>query len=419
LENIKEVKILIKKIIIINDERVKIKPCKNFLQGKFFVRDRIESEYIKVDKTVQKTNDTQKIKKFEKEVVNNKSKKKKLTTFLFFILNVLVIGGILIFSFKKDDIKPLDQLIAQHPTWKFFLLAVGLAILFMINETIVVSFLMKKNTKKFKFFTSYKTAAVGKYYDCVTPLSTGGQPFQIYYLNKKGFKGDIATSIPLCRYFLWLLGSIICGLISLSISYKVANPLMLSMAGISLGALSLLFIFIVLVSVSKKIGQPLVVGGLKILYKLRIVKDYKKALFKTLTFVKNYQKSVRSFSKNIWLVLLELLLTIISLVIKASIVYSIYLMFNYPVVNAEWFEIITRVFLCEMAVCLIPLPGNTGGAEFSFYAMFAQLFNDGTLFWAMLIYRFLTYYGYLLQGIGLYTFSFISKKIKAKKVSIN
>ena len=63
MENIKEVKILIKKIIIINDERVKIKPCKNFLQGKFFVRDRIESEYVKVDKTVQKTNDTQKIKK--------------------------------------------------------------------------------------------------------------------------------------------------------------------------------------------------------------------------------------------------------------------------------------------------------------------------------------------------------------------
>lgn len=415
MENIQKAKKLIKKIIIQKYERINIKPCKQNLQGRFFVNDRIESEYVKVNKKVQRTNNIQKIKTFEKEVVKNKSKKKKITTIIFVIINILVVGGILLFSLLQDDIKPLDQLIAQHPTWKFFLLAIGLAMLFMLNETIVVSILMKKNTKKFKLFTSYKTAVVGKYYDCITPLSTGGQPFQIYYLNKKGFKGDIATSIPLCRYFLWLLGSIICGFVSLIVSYKVANPLMLSLAWISLGLLSLLFIFIVLVSVSKKIGQPLVVGGLKLLYKLKIVKDYTKALFKTLTFVKNYQKSVKSFSKNIWLVLFELILTLISLVIKASIAYCIYLMFNFPTVSIEWFEIIMRIFLCELAVCLIPLPGNTGGAEFSFYAMFSQLFNDGTLFWAMLIYRFLTYYGYMLQGIALYSFSFISKKIKCRK----
>ena len=81
-------------------------------------------------------------------------------------------------------------------------------------------------------------------------------------------------------------------------------------------------------------------------------------------------------------------------------------------------EILCKFILVELATKYIPIPGGTGVAEISFSALFASLFNDGTLFWAMLFWRIMNYFIYLFQGliILLYDFAYGNKKNRLYKI---
>ena len=63
--------------------------------------------------------------------------------------------------------------------------------------------------------------------------------------------------------------------------------------------------------------------------------------------------------------------------------------------------------MVEIAASLMPLPGGTGMNEFSFAAVFASYFVEGRLFWALLIYRFFSYYFYLIQGFGVIIYDYL------------
>jgi hypothetical protein len=67
--------------------------------------------------------------------------------------------------------------------------------------------------------------------------------------------------------------------------------------------------------------------------------------------------------------------------------------------------------MIDLAASFIPLPGGTGVSELSFNAMFAMFFGGATI-WAMLLYRFLTYYVHLLIGLVLTLYDFLYGKRK-------
>ena len=64
-------------------------------------------------------------------------------------------------------------------------------------------------------------------------------------------------------------------------------------------------------------------------------------------------------------------------------------------------------------VTLVPTPGNAGAAEGSFYLLFDQLDTSG-VFWAMLIWRFLCYYFFILLGLGVYGIRTVERKYRRR-----
>ncbi|MFR3347348.1 MAG: lysylphosphatidylglycerol synthase domain-containing protein [Christensenellales bacterium] len=67
--------------------------------------------------------------------------------------------------------------------------------------------------------TALKTAILGKYYDFITPLGSGGQPFQIVYLStQKKIPIGPATSIPLSGMIVYQVGYV-CFAISMFVVY--------------------------------------------------------------------------------------------------------------------------------------------------------------------------------------------------------
>lgn len=425
-----EVKIskpILKKVIIKDFIRVKVLPCKNNLRGNFSLRDKIRIEYDIISKDVSSAKrKKEEIKEIYKEVEEKKHRKKQFFSWLFLLINVIVVAAIFINQFTEGNIMPLNQLFAEKPYWRFMFLAFTISLFQLVLETIQYSLLLYKSTKKARFFLCYQVLALGRYYDAITPLSSGGEPMQIYTLTKNGVSGDVATGVPLGKYFTWMLAMVVMGMVVLIVPNNYFGNTIVNLAAwLGLGAITLIFIFTMLVSTSKKIGPSIIITGLKVLYKFKIVKNYTIALKKALTFTRNYQNTIRSYFKSIPMFLTQTILSAITILLHALVAYSIYLMFNYnplTVLDVSFYEILAKVLICDLAVSIFPLPGGTGAAEISFVLVFSELFTGGAVFWAMLFWRFLTYYGFILQGIiFVFAQSFASnkgKKIISKKGKI-
>ena len=365
----------------------------------------------------------QKAEAIAKEVEGTPKSKKQRWSWIFLVLNVLIVGGIFVYQMFTGGVKPISEFFNYIVYYRFLTVACIMFGICVIADAVKFYLLIHKTTKKRDFKLSYKTSALGRYWDAITPLSAGGEPFQIYYMNKHGYKVDVASGISLAKSLFWQIGFICIGIIVLLFANTgdlgLSGTFVKVAAWIGVGANALMFFLIILVSTSKKIGSRLIGGTLKLLYKMKIVKDYGKALRKVVTFVKNYQKCIKNFFSSFWTVVSQLFLSIIGSLAQWSIAYFIYLAFNYnaylagEMVLMSWFDIMALAAICDSAASFIPSPGGSGAAEISFLAVFATLVPDQTAFWALLFWRGISYYSFIIQGFILTFIDFIKGKKRA------
>ncbi|MBE5739033.1 MAG: flippase-like domain-containing protein [Clostridiales bacterium] len=356
------------------------------------------------------------ISKEETAPTTQKAKKKKVFNLVFFLIN-LVLVALVFWNFAREQggIQPLSTLFANSPRWGYIFIAIGLFFLTnLFNATKFAVFIFSK-TRKIRPWFSYKLAVFGRYYDLITPMGSGGQPFEIYYLKKNGYSGEASTAIPLAKYMIWQVAfSILCTTILIMYSKNlVSTPAVLILAWVGLSIILLLFLFVFFMSITKRFGAVLVVGVLKILVKCKIIKNYRKTLKKVLKFVKSYQYSIKHFAKSPRTVIASILATMGSLISNALIAYFVLKSFiDTP--SMSCYDIVCYCLICECAVAIIPLPGGSGASELSFNALLGSLFPVGTLFWGVLFWRFLVYYAYIPQGWIIMLIDAINKDKKPK-----
>lgn len=350
-------------------------------------------------------------------ITEKKSKNKKIFNILFLIFNlILVVGVFYNFAREQGGIEPLGNLISKHPRWRYLFVALGLFALTVIFNSLKAFFLIHNRTRKWRPLFSFKVATMSKYYDMMTPFSSGGKPFEIYYLKKNGHSGDVATAIPLAKYMIWqLVLLIVCSTILIIYPHEnISNPLILVCAWIGLAIVLAVFLFILFMSVTKKWGSKLLVLILKILHKMHLIKNYHTILRKVLRFVKSYQYSLKQFTKSPITLILVAICTLGAILSNGLIAYFIYRSFvEVPIVM--WYDIFCKCIICELAICFIPLPGGSGFSELSFNSLLGSIFPEGALFWGILIWRVFTYYLHIALGGVLLLLEIILPKSKKKK----
>lgn len=353
---------------------------------------------------------------FEEELQEKTSvKKKKKTTWIFLLCNLVIVAAIFIYQFCFNETKPISELLAEKPFYRFFFISLGLIGVFYIVDAICYSALLKQVTGKFNFSLGLQLSMVGKYWDNITPFGSGGQFAQVAHGRKKGVSGDVATSVVVGKYMIWMIAFVILGLVALFFpidTFVSGNVIkILALVGVIVNLLLTLFVW--LVSVNRKICSVIVIGGIKILYKMHIIKNYSRAIYKSMRFVKQYQKAFKFFVKKPWVFISQVLLGMIELIALNLVAFMIYLAFN-PQGGVSVFTILAMSFLCTFATSIIPIPGGSGAAEISFAALFGKLFTEGTTFWALIIWRVFTYY--LLIVVG-FIYTLIDPLILKRKIS--
>lgn len=358
-----------------------------------------------------------------KENVKQKTNKTKIYFYALFLTINVVCFSVILFMLSSSAMPLSDALRQGHVAW--FVSAFLSFILVILIEALMFSVILKKSSNKFKFGLNFKTVAIGRYYDCITPFKGGGQPFQIYYLNKFGEKGKHAASVPVSKFvisqFVYLIFIIILLFNINKVNFVGAttfSSIVNVAAYVGLGFQVLWLITILFLSYSKKVGPAMVIGALKFLAFFRIVKDYRASYIKVLKFVREYQFTMRKCMSNFWRFLFLVVSNALIMLIRWSVPFFLYCGLCMPNLDM-YFQMLAYSMLLELAVGFWILPGNVIFADLAFIAFFRPIFGDHLIFWAILFWRIITYYSYILLGAIVKTYDFIKyglvKKAKEKK----
>ena len=153
--------------------------------GTFFSDQHLLKNQISIDDMINDKNEqenvAERIGDATQEITKQSTKKKKVLNLIFFLINIVVVVCILVFQLFNSDVQGFDEIInAGNFRGEFILIILLAFVLIMFLDSHRVTYLLKRSTKRSRPFLCYKMTAIGKYYDCVTPMSTGGQPFRCF-----------------------------------------------------------------------------------------------------------------------------------------------------------------------------------------------------------------------------------------------
>ena len=350
--------------------------------------------------------------------------KKRNWSLAFFLVNIFVIAVVLAVQLNSEQgISSIATVFSSNIEFEYLAIAIICLIATNIVSSIKLDIYHKKYQKRNNPLLCFKTTMLGKYYSKLTPFGIGGQPFQVYYLSKYRIKPSNALTMVSCSY---ISNKLMYALLALVMVCTIRfNTLLMSqgnmvnvvivLASISFTCLALLLTFVILMSVNKKLGHKLVATIVKLLTKLKIVKNapamYLKIMRPTLIFQRKMQRFFVSKGKTIAFLTLSLL----EYIIEFSILFFVYSAFNGFDISIYW-QLLSISVIIELACHAIPLPGGSGVAELCFSTIFATLFDSGVLFWALIIWRLITYYSYLFSGIGVVVYDYAYGKRKLRKI---
>ncbi len=361
------------------------------------------------------------------------NKRQKFFKRLFTAVFVIFVVGVLAFTFYRDffsgkagdavDAAALWNIFSS--CWYYLVFAlVSLAFCFLIKGA-KLSVVCRSMTKKWHFKTCLETGIIGYYYNNITPLAVGGQPFEIYHLSKHGVHGGVASSMPIIAFFMNQLAFVVMGIISLaffkhntlnvSAEFTSIFPPVISVMAI-VGLICCLFMptLVVTFSLMPRLGSKIVYAVICLGGKLKIVRNPDKVAFKTMRTVIHNSRCIKRFAAAPLTFILSFLLSVAEWCATCSIAYFTLRFFGFDMTEVggmmEWLQITELCLILYAAISFIPTPGNSGAADLSFYALFQVKLMAGLAFSAMVVWRFLSFYAFIIVG-----FIFTTLKKKADK----
>ncbi len=352
------------------------------------------------------------------ESVNKKQAMFKKISSWFFVLFVGIVLGVTayndFFSGKKE-LPSFSQLVGVLGDNIIFLIFALLALFVcFFLKAYKLSFFCKRETGKWHFKTCFGTAIIGHYYNYITPLAVGGQPFEIYHLSKNGVRGGVAASLPIASFFLQQFAFVLLAIASLVLynTNALNAPQMLRFFPAGLTVLAIIGIvccftvpfLVVLFCILPKISYKVVYFVIWLGSKIGLVKDRKTLNYKMTKSILQNSKSLKSFVKNPFVLIVSLLVSLGENLALCSIAYFSLKFFGYHLAGVdgiiEWTQVCVVCMLLYSAISFIPTPGNSGAADLSFYLLFESgLATIGNVaFPALMTWRFLSFYSFIIIG---------------------
>lgn len=220
-------------------------------------------------------------------------------------------------------------------------------------------------------------AAADLYFSAITPSATGGQPMEAYFMMKDGVPGVISTVVMLTYLLLYTLSIIIIGVVCLI--FVPSSFLAFGTLGrifIAVGAviqLSLAFLYALLLW-NKDMLRKILHWGLRVLAKLRILRNYEQRKEKLDATMDQYAAATGMLKGRRRLLLKTLLLNLAHRSSQIMVTVFCFL------AGGGSLKLAPKLFAMQSNVVIgaycIPIPGSMGVTDLLMLDGFSSLMSE-------------------------------------------
>lgn len=322
-----------------------------------------------------------------------KENRNKLFSACFFLF-VLVASFWYIFHDEN-----LNQVIGYLRTANLYYVvpAVCAVIAFILGESVVICYLLKKLGINSRFTHCALYSFVGFFYSAVTPSASGGQPMQVVVMRRDGVPAAMSAVVLAIVTITYKMV-----LVLLGIGVLVFRPacIVMYLDGVEplmyLGlALNVAFIaFLLLAVFHPSAARGAAMWLFSIVNKIRPFRNPERINQRLESVIDQYHGTAAFFKDNPHIISHVFLITLIQRFCLFSIVW-----FTYEAFGLSGESAIVMVMLYAMisvAADMMPLPGGMGISETLFIAIFEPIFGEALVLPGMLVCRGISYYTQLL-----------------------
>lgn len=312
------------------------------------------------------------------------------------VLMCVTIGYIL-----KDESpqKVINTILSIKPV--YIIGTIALMVFYILCEGLNIWITLKALKIKTKMIDCFGYGFVGFYFSGITPSASGGQPAQVYFMNRGKIPVSISSLSLMILLFAHQLVIVVFGIIGLfsKMDYAVTFK-----SGINLlllyGFLSNTFILlgILMLIIAPKTVFKIVNFFGRLLYKVKIIKNKEKIRKKIARSLEEYEDGAIYMRENPRAIVYVVLVSLLQVFAFFAIPYVIYKGMGLNGYNLG--DLVFAQAVLNIAVSSLPLPGAVGASESIFVNMFKTFFGSKLVIPGMLLTRISNFYLVLvLSGV--------------------
>lgn len=318
-----------------------------------------------------------------------------------FIIIIAITAIILYFVLKDNFAQKIEYLLSFDIKW--LMLSFLLIIAYWFLKGLVLYYCASKVNKKYTEKKGILLMITTQFFHAITPFAAGGQPWQIYKLKKDGLTLGQSTNVVIQDFIAYQIALVFLGGCAITANYIMhifpSDSLLKKLVTIGFIINTVVVIVLFVVAFSKKWNKKIIDGTVTLLYKLKIIKDKEEKLKKSEKFIHNFHQSAIILFKDKFNMIRIISLNFIALVGQYLIPFT--LLMGLGIYINPLLVIITSAYVMLIG-SMVPIPGGTGGLEFSFLAFFKNFVTGPKLSIIMIVWRLVTYYfGIIVGGIAL------------------
>ncbi|MBE5801905.1 MAG: flippase-like domain-containing protein [Clostridiales bacterium] len=320
---------------------------------------------------------------------------RKLLNFLFLFFTL---GVVLYLGLSGNDLEDLAQALKTFSP-VYLLLCTACWMVYVLMDALSVHCFLRRQGHPIRLRDSIHAAIVGLYYCNITPGASGGQPMEMYCLSKKNVPIGVSGSALAVKFVCFQIILLITGAVLwLTGAEFVSNHTQGVVWLIVLGYVFNFFSIsgVILMAINRKAVLWVIDKCINIGVKLRICKDPEASRQRWTDHCESFLGSFRMLLRTPKDLLIQCAIAFSELMVQMLIILCIYHAMGFS--GPTPMELITIGVLLYISASYTPLPGASGAQEGGFALFFKNIFPDASLFVALLIWRFFTYYLTILVG---------------------
>lgn len=313
---------------------------------------------------------------------------------------LLLITIVVLFVLLKDSAKEIFGTISKINLF-YLLIAFILYFLYIITKAYII-YKCVNEKDKLSFKEAIKHNLITQFFNGITPFSTGGQPMEVYMVAEHNIKVSKATSVTIENFIFYQTALVIYGAIAVACNWifnlfpKVPVLQHLVLLGFIINILVAVALYAIMLSkkFTKKVSNIII----KLLGKIKIIKDIEKAKTSWTEKLEDFHNISKDLLHRKGIFVLGVFINLISLtclyIIPLFIMYGLHDFTSLTPISA-----ITSSAYVLLMGSFVPIPGASGGIEYGFIKFFGNFMPTVLLNSLLITWRFITYYlGMIIGG---------------------